>query len=95
MLARVLALRRTLRAIEARVAAGDDSEAGLTAEMLGALFTATMPLTSDPLLFHVLRKHARSGRGDWLAELLAVYRDLDMEHEGWSQQTMTAEGQVE
>lgn len=82
MLARALALRRTLRAIEARVAAGGDSEVGLTAEMLGARFTATMPLTSDPLLLHVLRKHAHSGRGDWLAATLAVYRDLAMEHEG-------------
>lgn len=43
---------------------GDDSEAGLTAEMLGALLTATMPLTSDPLLLHMRRKHADFGRGD-------------------------------
>ncbi len=93
MLARVSALRQTLGAINARVAADDKFDAGLTAEVLGALFTATMPLTSDPLLLHVLRKHAQSARGDWLAGRLAVYRDLGKEHVGWSRETTTAKGQ--
>jgi hypothetical protein len=40
----------------------------------------------------VLRKHAQSRRGDWLAERLAVYRDLGKEPEGWRRETTTAKG---
>jgi len=92
MLARVSALRRTLRAIQAKVVADGDFDENLTVDVLAALFTAMMPLTSDPLLLHVLRKHAQSRRGDWLAERLAVYRDLGKEPEGWRRETTTAKG---
>jgi len=92
MLARVSALRRTLRAIQAKVVADGDFDENLTVDVLAALFAAMMPLTSDPLLLQVLRKHAQSRRGDWLAERLAVYRDLGKEPEGWRRETTTAKG---
>jgi hypothetical protein len=95
LLARASVLRRTMGAIQAKVAADGDHDVGLTAETLAALFTATMPLTSDPLLLHVLRKQASSIRGGWWANRAAAYREIGAEQVARGDSAAAPQGHVE